>query len=111
MIESYRELAEAVCEEVYCFGEFGSYQGDWWAKIKYNGQIGWIHGYYGTCAYCDWLSANYKLSEKKLKQEFITEYLDNILNQEQAEKEASRNIDWDLDAQDMLNFIKNNTIE
>ena len=29
-----------------------------------------------------------------------------MLSQEEAEKEASKNIEWDSDAEPMLNFIK-----
>lgn len=42
--------------------------------------------------------------------EFGKEYLDNILTQEEAEKHASRHIEWDMEAQVMLDFLKENAI-
>jgi hypothetical protein len=35
-------------------------------------------------------------------------YLDAIVPQEEAEAEAARNLDWDSDAQAMLDYIKAN---
>lgn len=107
--ETYEELLKDICEEVYCYGEFGSYQGDWYAKVKYNGKICWIHGLYGSCSGCDWLQAQYwKKDAYAIRQSFITEYLEPsmILTQEEAEKEASKDIDWDFEADEVLAFIK-----
>src|SRR5689334_4678174 len=44
------EIAGATVER---FKEFGSYQGDWWAKVTYNNQTGWVNGSYGSCSGCD----------------------------------------------------------
>lgn len=103
---TYEDLLKDICEEVYCYDEFGSYQGDWFAKVKYNGKICWIHGWYGSCSCCDWLQA--QDFNGNIKQSFITEYLEPsmILTQEEAEKEASKNIDWDSEAENVLAFIK-----
>lgn len=107
--ETYEELLEDICEEVYCYKEFGSYQGDWFAKVKYNKKICWIHGWYGSCCCCDWLqSQDFTEDDDIIKQNFITQYLEPsmIFTQEEAENEASKNIDWDYEAEAVLTFIK-----
>ena len=50
---SYKEALEAAGAEVELFEEFGSYQGDWYARVKINGERKWIHGYFGSCSGCD----------------------------------------------------------
>ena len=52
---------------------------------------------------------NAKNSKKRMV-EFGKQYLDNIMSQEEAEEKASENLDWDMDAQEMLNFIRENAI-
>lgn len=106
----YDSLLKECCEEVYCYDEFGSYQGDWFAKVKFKGNIGWVHGCYGSCPYCDWVSGT-DLEGEELKKAFIGEYLENLLSQEEAEKEASKYIDFDLDAEQMLAFVRKNAID
>jgi hypothetical protein len=44
------ELAGA---RVIAYETFGSYQGDWLAKVEHNGAVKWIHGSYGSCSGCD----------------------------------------------------------
>ena len=107
--KTYEDLLEDICEEVYCYREFGSYQGDWFAKVKYRNNICWIHGWFGSCSGCDWLQGRHDITDpSKIRQSFITEYLEPsmILSQEEAEKEASKNIEWDCDAEEALEFIK-----
>lgn len=106
--ETYEDILKDICEEVYCYEEFGSYQGDWFAKVKYNGKICWIHGWYGSCSGCDWLQGNAYKDADAIRQSFITEYLEPsmILTQEEAEKEASKNLEWDYEAEKALAFIK-----
>ena len=120
---SYKELLYRICDKVYCFEEFGSYQGDWWAKVKYKGKTGWVHGYFGSCAGCDELEAvrddiydclNDEEAQKiydNAVDEFKRSYLqpEYILSQEEAEKEAQENVNWDMEAQEMVDFIKENS--
>lgn len=134
MYETCIELAGA---KVIVFKEFGSYQGDWWGKVEYKGNTGWVNGSYGSCSVCDAFQAefgydgHYEYEEsyneyhdyfdlkdgcekceelKKRMVEFGKQYLDNIMSQEEAEEKASENLDWDMDAQEMLNFIRENAI-
>lgn len=107
---TYEELLKEICEEVYCFKEFGTYQGDWWAKVKYKGKKVWIHGWFGSCSGCDWILGRYcrEYSRDEIKESFICDYLEDgmFFSQEEAEKEALKDIEWDLEAQDLLDFIK-----
>lgn len=133
----YKGCMELAGATVHLFKEFGSYQGDWWAKVTYGSSTGWIKGSYGSCSGCDAFQSEfdceshdhdggiyvsmYELStyynkncEKcvELKGRLIKfgeGYLSYIYTQEEAEKEASRNMEWDSDAEEMLKFIKDNS--
>ena len=59
---SYQEALEAAGATVHAFEFFGSYQGDWWAKVTYNGETGWVHGSYGSCSGCDAFEAEFGFS-------------------------------------------------
>lgn len=129
----YQEALEAAGAEVLEFEQFGSYQGDWWAKVRYEGQEGWVNGAYGSCSGCDSFEAEFgygdeghceehryddegsvgcpqcaataSLYAEKLA-DFGKGYLSDLCTQEEAEAEASRNIEWDHDAEEMLSWIK-----
>jgi len=45
---SYQIALEAAGAKILAFKEFGSYQGDWWAKVTYKNEMGWIKGCYGS---------------------------------------------------------------
>lgn len=49
----YQKALEAAGAVVIVFKEFGTYQGDWWAKVTYRGKHGWVQGSYGSCHACD----------------------------------------------------------
>lgn len=55
---------EAAGAKVLAFQEFGSYQGDWWAKVEYQGKIVWVNGSYGSCSGCDAFLAEFGYNEK-----------------------------------------------
>lgn len=132
---SYKEAMEAAGAEVIAYEEFGSYQGDWWAKVLYKGEIGWVKGSFGSCCGCDAFQAEFDYAEAdcadhaydhqddcaecqqakskydKHLAEFGRGYLDDmLLSQEEAEKIAAENIEWDSDAQEMVDWLKANAI-
>jgi hypothetical protein len=45
-------LIAAGCEVVE-YQTFGSYQGDWYAMVVFNGEKGIVTGSYGSCTHCD----------------------------------------------------------
>lgn len=108
---SYEQAMQAAGAEVILFEEFGSYQGDWFALVSYEGKKGWVHGSYGSCSGCDAFQCEFdwRDEEKEDYQDrlaaFGRGYLDEILTQEEALKEASKYIEWDADAIDMVNFL------
>lgn len=50
---SYKEALEAAGATVHAMENFGSYQGDWQAKVTYDEKTGWIQGCFGSCSGCD----------------------------------------------------------
>ncbi|MED4787541.1 hypothetical protein P9429_11665 [Bacillus atrophaeus] len=108
----YREALESAGAEVLLYEEFGSYQGDWLAKVRYEGQIGWVHDYFGSCSGCDAFEAEFGWedpSEEDLA-DFGKRYLSYMYTQDEIEARASENLDWDLTAEIMVNFVKENSI-
>jgi hypothetical protein len=52
-IMGYKETMEMAGATVHSFREFGSYQGDWLAKVTWKGELGFVRGSYGSCSGCD----------------------------------------------------------
>jgi hypothetical protein len=109
---SYDGALKAAGAEVHTFESFGTYQGDWWAKVTYKGKTGWVHGWFGSCSGCDAFEAEFGWDDPTNEQlaTFGVQYLDELWTQEEAEKDASEDLSWDMDAKDMLEFIKQNKI-
>lgn len=139
----YKESLEAAGANVLQFETFGSYQGDWWAKVVYNGQTGWIYGSYGSCSGCDAFEAEVGYLDRPIERDgkyyadnwhmgneipkedydhllqevnkklanFGHPYLNDMLTQEEAEAKASENIEWDMDAEAAVKFIRENAIQ
>lgn len=108
----YQWVLEVAGATVHAFEEFGSYQGDWLAKVTYKGKTGWIKDYYGSCSGCDAFE-NETCYEDKTKKEwesfchrFAKDYLDNIRSYEDVLKDCEENIEWDYDAKEMVKWLK-----
>ena len=56
---SYCEAMKAAGAKVLEYKTFGSYQGDWWAKVVFEGKSYWVHGSYGSCSGCDSFQAHF----------------------------------------------------
>lgn len=128
----YKKCLELAGAVVIDYEEFGSYQGDWLAYVEYKGKKGFIKDYYGSCSGCDAYEAefgfhdhdcvdekyysphysgykdNCKLCQaEKLKAiKFGEDYLENILSYDEVLKNVSENLEWDGDANNMLEFVK-----
>lgn len=127
----YKEALEAAGAVVHRFESFGSYEGDWWALVTYQGRTAWVHGNFGSCSYCDAFEGEFHYDAKgcavhvygpadptcedcAAKQKdyaeriakFGSEYLDSMLTQEEAIAEASHYIEWDHDAKEVVAFLK-----
>lgn len=70
---SYRYALEAAGAVVHAFEEFGSYQGDWFAKVTHNGVTGWVTGSFGSCSGCDAWSAEFDCYDN-FEEESFEEY-------------------------------------
>ena len=111
---SYGSALEAAGATVLEFETFGSYQGDWWAKVFYNGKMGWVNGSFGACSFFAAFESEFGYNDPATPEklaEFGKGYLDVLLTQEEAEKSASENLSWDSGAEKMVKFIKDNSIE
>jgi hypothetical protein len=60
---SYKTALRVAGATVLEFESFGSYQGEWYALVEYNGERGWVSGYFGSCSYCDSFEREFGYSE------------------------------------------------
>ena len=132
----YRQALEAAGATVHSFERFGSYQGDWWASVTYKGITGYVRGSYGSCSGCDAFESEftsvlhyhgekpvwggYTLNEEYLEDceectntkdrlvIFGQKYLDGIMDKQTALDKAGEHLKWDMEAQLMVGWIKNN---
>lgn len=109
----YEKALTAAGVKVLDFKQFGSYQGEWWAQVQFpNGEIYFVPGSYGSCSGCDSFDAEFGWSDDekpdylhRLK-DFGRDYLQNCYAGDEAIKEASKNLDWDSDAEEMVAWLK-----
>jgi hypothetical protein len=127
---SYQLALEAAGARVLAFEQFGSYQGDWWARVRVGRRIGWIGGSFGSCSGCDAFEAEFgyandacrdkhyshapecegciaaKAVYQKRLSDFGATYIESMMSKIDAIKKASENLRWDGDAQNMVDWIK-----
>ena len=129
----YCEAMEAAGAKVHDYGTFGDYQGSWWALVTFEGQTGWASGWYGSCSGCDAFEGEFgyenhdhegeeyfsplyntdKLRDdcdkcqdfKRRFVEFGLGYLGDLMTQDEAERHAERDTDWDLNRKETYQFI------
>lgn len=131
----YKLALEKAGAKVLEFKEFGSWQGDWYAKVKFKGKIGWINGCYGSCSGCDAFQAEFDYDDfygceehrydkqenckecKKHKKdyykrlaEFGARYLEDIKTQKEIEEEAAKYANFSLEDEEALIWLKENKI-
>ena len=122
MSYGYQEALEAAGAKVLTYKAFGSFQGDWYAKVEYQGEEGWIQGSYGSCSVCDAFESEFGYSygaeegeseeayNERLKK-FGESYLTVITSQEEQERllEITINEDssyWAEEAQEVLEYVQ-----
>lgn len=133
---SYEGALAAAGAEVLAFQQFGSYQGEWWAKVRYKREIGWVQGYYGSCSGCDALQGSIDTYDRfcaahwydrgnsscddcraalatweQAYADFGRSLIEPLYSQDEALVEAGTHIDWDSDAQKMVDFITQHPLE
>lgn len=112
-VYGYEAALWAAGVKVHAIKQFGSYQGDWWAQIEFpGGQVGWVTGEFGSCSGCDAFEAEFVCEDEQapgylaLLRDFGREYLTNVYTLEQAIEKASECGIWDVEAEDMVRWIK-----
>jgi hypothetical protein len=119
-MSGYQEAMEAAGAKVLAYESFGSYQGEWFAKVDYNGDVGWVAGSFGSCSYCDAFEGEFGWNdhespdyEQRLA-DFGRTYLDTILPQEKQEELLQSALDgreghWYYeDVEATYDFVKGN---
>lgn len=110
----YEKALSAAGVKVEAFEQFGSYQGEWWAKCLFpSGDTYFVTGYYGSCSGCDSFEGEFGYRDEeddpayfhKLK-DFGRDYLENCFTKEEAIATASRNLAWDTDAEEMVKWLQ-----
>lgn len=134
---SYEKALIAAGAKMIAFKEFGSYQGEWYALVEYNGERGWVSGGYGSCSACDafegeighesvdavgeqiWdrsqgeyrdaTEADVAEWQNKIAA-FGKTYLDGLMTQEQAERAASEGWAYGCEDGEIITFVKSNPV-
>lgn len=111
----YIKALEAAGASVIAYEQFGSYQGEWWAKVSYEGCIQYVNGAFGSCSYCDAFESEFGYAEEDEEgyqerlSDFGRTYLEGCsYSLEEAIEQASRYSSWDSEAKDMVEWLKAN---
>lgn len=103
----YKSALEAAGATVLAYKSFGSYQGEWWAKVELTDHeeapvVGWVQGNFGSCSVCDPFQAkmegfDYRWDDQLMeyidapeeeRQEALREFGKSYLNHFQTNDEA-----------------------
>ena len=112
---SYRSALEAAGAEVLWFKEFGNYSGIWFAKVRYNGEEGWIKDWFGSCTVCDQFQAEFDscYDSEELPEDyqerlanFGKSYLGGILPAEHYLPALDEYAEYDQDAEEAAAWIR-----
>ena len=129
----YKECLEFAGAKVICMEEFGDYQGSWMAKVEYNGKVSWVLGSFGSCSGCDSFLGEFDFNNhefngaehdekspvegcpkcdevKKRMAGLGMTYLTDLRTQEEIEAYCNKHLEWDSEAQEMLDWVKQNKI-
>lgn len=126
---SYKQALEAAGAVVVEYEQFGTYQGDWFALVDYNGERGWVRGSYGSCSGCDAFDAEFGYNygrcarhqyrdggdcadcvqaradyDRRLA-EFGRSYLEPLRATDDIRSELAKDARWDLEAEEALKWI------
>lgn len=128
----YREAMKAAGAVVHAMEHFGSYQGDWFALVTYNGETGWVHGSFGSCTHCDAFQAemDYDSEERGCEEHtydydeschdclihavnyraklasFGKSYLDDLLTVGQIKDQLKDRFSWDWESEKAYNWVR-----
>ena len=112
---SYKSALIAAGAEVLNFEYFGSYSGQWFAKVRYNGETGWIQDWYGSCTYCDAFQSEFEgingdaMTEEEYNNNLVAfgkRYLNNILPADHYLPKLDEDAEYDDDAERAAEWIR-----
>jgi hypothetical protein len=133
---SYADALRAAGATVHDFASFGTWQGEWWAKVTLpDGRTGFVGGSFGSCSHCDAFQSEFGDAEPRCADHryqwkatpeteacaacaiaaadyqvrlvaFGAEYLDNLQTADAALVEARRNLSWDGGAEAMVAWLE-----
>lgn len=130
---NYEDALKAAGAEVHAYESFGSYQGDWYALVTYNGERGWIHGWYGSCSGCDAFEGEFGWTEGRCDEhswvadkeregcaacasaeaeyqrrlaDFGKTYLDGLQQSGVILAELQERFEWDSDSKEAADWIR-----
>lgn len=110
----YEYSLRATGAEVLAFQDFGSYQGDWFAKVRNGGEEYWIQDSYGSCSGCDAFQSEVDYEDRTEEEwttffkEFGEKYLGEKKNKEELIAKFKDQSSWDGDAKEILEFLEAN---
>lgn len=108
---NYEWALEMAGLTVLYFEEYGSYQGNWLAKVKNGEEVGYIFDSYGSCSGCDHFKSNIDYKDRTIKEwqkwckNFIKSYLP-LKTLDEVIGEVKEDIEWDTDARECFEFLK-----
>jgi len=110
---SYQDSLVAAGARVLAFEHFGDWQGSWVALVEYQGQRGWVQGFFGSCDYCDAFQAEFDWDsdfacedvQNRLAQ-FGRGYLDDLQTTAQVLRQYYADSDWDSDSASAAAWVR-----
>lgn len=102
----YVRALKAAGFNVLDYIEFGSYQGDWFCFVEFEGKLGFIRDSYGSCSGCDQFHADCDEEKPGALEAFGKNYIDQMIDYNQALQYASKHSDWDQEAIKMVDWVK-----
>lgn len=117
-MSSYESALEAAGAVVLAYKEFGSYQGDYIAKVRVGDQIAWIHDYYGSCSVCDALEGamsnaywtagdgDREAAERKACRDYGLHILaTRLVDRSEIERELQQSAEYDIASREALKWL------
>jgi hypothetical protein len=110
---SYRQSLEAAGARIIAFEHFGDWQGSWVALVEYQGETGWVHGWFGSCTECDAFQSEFGFDddfkseyERERLASFGRTYLEGLMPIDNLLRHYLADSEWDTEAADVVFWIR-----
>ena len=104
----YKQALLAAGCEILKFQEFGDYQGEWIALVKYKGRTTWVFGAYGSCSGCDAFQSEFPSVGKELNKRELALFAKQYIDEEQTTEELLRLTLGEWDGEERARWIVDN---